>query len=146
MYAQHVLARLLRLSLAGLSLLALVGVLAASPTVARAGAAGTECQGAFQATVTSGSDTGLSLRGDLAFTIAPSGSLSGTLDEENGEGSGVPVSGGVSGGTITLVFALGGDSQISGSGPFAGCSGTGAGTLRGPAPNDQGNWGVIWGN
>src|SRR5437899_373163 len=94
-----------RRSLRALALMTMA-VFACSSYPAAAAPKRTHCEGTFSGTVTSGPDAGLSLSGDLALTIAPAGTLRGTLDEENGQWSSVPVSGSVGGGMINLVFDL----------------------------------------
>ncbi len=105
------------------------------------------CQGAFEATVHRGPDTGLSLVGGLTIEIELSGELDGVLVLQNG--SQVPVTGEINRQKIKLEFDLGDGTVIRGKGKLDNrdqrCTGATGGTFVGPNPGDRGDWGFAWG-
>lgn len=105
------------------------------------------CSMAFEATVGVGPNTGLALTGDLVFEIAPDGQIpQGWLIPDSG--APIPVSGQVQGRSIGLLFQVGEDQAIFGTGVAGGdlsqCDGTWDGDLggpfAGPASGDLGDW------
>jgi hypothetical protein len=100
--------------------------------------------GAFEATVHSGPDTGLSLRGTLRLGWSRDNQLLGLLARTSGPA--VPVSGQLNGVAINLVFYLAHNRHLFGVGTIGHDPGTKhwfvGGPLVGPERGDSGDWDV----
>jgi hypothetical protein len=84
------------------------------------------------------------LLGDLSFTVDSTGSLDGAFVLE--DGSSIPTVGQVNGRAIHLVFSLGDEQYVYGTGtalqPIVSesCGETMGGTFAGPGEGDLGDW------
>ena len=100
------------------------------------------CKYDFQANVTQGPDSGLSLHGSLVLAADGDGAF-GTLTAD-GMSQPIPTAAAIDGEQITLQFSLSDDTVIEGTGALSGtlaqCSGMMTGTLTGPAAGDTGDW------
>ncbi len=107
-------------------------------------AAAVQCSLPFEATVYSGTETGLSLVGTLALSVDDSGSAAGTMTTDSG--SDYPVVGQINGRALNLAFDLGDEVYIFGVGTSFEDMGAGncgkalGGPFVGPAPDDTGTW------
>jgi hypothetical protein len=94
-------------------------------------------------TIRLGPDTGEVWQGLLTLDIAADGAMSGTLEQSSGET--LPVSGTVTGQSITLVFELSDGKYVIGTGGLNRDIHDNptvlGGTLSGPNEGDIGDWG-----
>jgi hypothetical protein len=110
---------------------------------------GNLCPMNFEATVHYGPDTNVALKGTLYFTRhGDEGTVDGTLADE--AGFSVPVHGQILGRAANLLFDLGDDAFVYGTGTVLSSRGPdgcttykGGGTLTGPDPADIGSWLII---
>lgn len=104
--------------------------------------AATNCSSHFEATVRQGPNTGLALVGELGMTIDQLGRVQGALATENGDA--IAVSGQVNQQAINLVFTVGEQQYVFGTGtgtqPIYTCDGMLGGPFAGPQPGDMGDW------
>lgn len=100
------------------------------------------CRSHFEATVRQGPNTGLALVGELGMTIDPLGRVQGALATETGDA--IAVSGQVNQQAINLVFTVGEQQYVFGTGtgtaPIYTCDGMLGGPFAGPQPGDLGDW------
>ena len=101
-----------------------------------------ECAGPFEASIYQGPDADTSFHGTLALTIEESGSTTGTFTL--GDGTAVNVTGQIMGRAVSLVFDMGNDDFIFGTGAslnsFDGCNTYAGGPLVGPSGGSSGDW------
>lgn len=102
------------------------------------------CSMGFEAAVRQGPSAGVVLLGELSFAVERSGVLTGEFALEDGQT--IPVVGQVTGRLIGLVFDLGQEQYVWGTGmglnPIVSedCGGALGGTFAGPADGDLGDW------
>jgi len=106
------------------------------------------CTGPFEATVYRGPSKGVSVKGELALRIEPSGHAAGTIKQKDGSTS--KTAGQVDGRAISLAIDAGGGRTLYGTGAardadVSDCKGEIGGTLAGPRPGDSGDWGYAIG-
>lgn len=117
---------------------------AAALVVAQGQPVGVECSMGFEAAVRQGPAAGLVLLGDLNFAVDASGSLEGAFVLDDGQS--IPTFGQVNGRAIHLVFDLGDEQYVYGTGtalePIVSenCGAEVGGTFAGPGEGDLGDW------
>ncbi len=125
-----------------LRLLFILPLLLAACQMSGAPLAPVSCTSPFEATVRQGPDLGLTLTGQLGMTIDSLGQLRGALTTEGGDA--IAVSGQVNQQAINLVFTVGEEQYVFGTGtgtaPIYSCTGTMGGPFAGPQPGDLGDW------
>jgi hypothetical protein len=130
-----------RTIIALLVLVALVGI--HQTVIASHAAVNTICTIDFEASIHSGPNAGLDLRGNLTLTIDPSGAVTGILSQPS-DGD-LNVIGQVNGLAINLALELAPDTYIFGVGTLthniSDCTGQIGGLFAGPQAGDLGDWG-----
>lgn len=128
-----------------LVVLCVLGVWGAAALVGAQGQpVGVECSMGFEAAVRQGPAAGLVLLGELNFAVDASGSLEGAFVLDDGQS--IPTFGQVNGRAIHLVFSLGDEQYVYGTGtalePIVSesCGATMGGTFAGPGEGDLGDW------
>lgn len=94
----------------------------------------------FSADVTTGTNAGTQVSGELSLTEAEDGSMEAEMSEASADG--IDVDAEVVDGTITLTFSVPSLGEIEGVGAFdaEACLDTIEGELTGPAEDDTGHW------
>ncbi|MBX3083685.1 MAG: hypothetical protein KF716_18775 [Anaerolineae bacterium] len=128
-------------------LVALLTVVAIHQTLVSRAADEVTCTINFEATVHTGTSTGLAMKGELVLSLDPTGSATGVLTQT--DGTAIKAVGQVNGHAINLTLELGQDMYIFGVGTLTNsiseCMGQVGGPFAGPKAGDLGDWGYAIG-